>query len=352
MESTDNLISRYVDYGTFPGSVLLVGTDKEVLLEKAYGYRTVYPEKEINTIDTIYDLASLTKVIATTPAIMRLLELGEIRLWDPVKRFLPEFSVGPKQEVRIFHLLTHTSGLPPYSNAWRYTNSPSELKEELLKTELSYQTGTNTVYSCLNFIFLGYIVEKVTQSSLDKFVKEHIFIPLGMKDTDFLPKDISRVAPTCKRDGKILRGEPDDELSYYQGGVSGNAGLFSTAQDLYKYARSYINPEYCIFSPFTIELFTKEHISFGEERRGLGWVIKSINSSCGDLFSEKSFGHTGYTGTSLWIDPIKKLIVVFLSNRTHLSRKVGSLDESTERIIEFRPRLHNVIVASMCQLSK
>jgi len=352
MKDIDSLISKYMDYGTFPGGVLLVGTDRDVLLEKTYGYRAVYPEKEMNSIDTIYDLASLTKVVATTPAIMRLLEGGEIRLWDPVKRFLPEFSTGLKQEVRIFHLLTHTSGLPPYSNAWRYAKDSAELKEELLKTDLSYKTGTNTVYSCLNFIFLGYIIEKITLSSLDKFVKGHIFTPLGMEDTDFLPKDISKVAPTCKRDGKILRGEPDDELAYYQGGVSGNAGLFSTAQDLYKYARSYINPEYSIFSPYTIELFTKEHVSFGEEKKGLGWMIKSINSSCGDLFSEKSFGHTGYTGTSLWIDPVKRLIVIFLSNRTHLSRKVGALDESAERIIEFRPRLHNVIVTSMCQFLK
>jgi CubicO group peptidase (beta-lactamase class C family) len=343
----DRLISRYMDYGTFPGGVLLVGTDKEVILEKAYGYRAIYPEREENATDTVYDLASLTKVVATTPAIMRLLEWGEIRLWDPVKRFLPEFSTGLKEDVRVFHLLTHTSGLPPYSNAWRYTQNSIELKEELLKTELAYKTGTNIVYSCLNFIFLGYIVERITQKSLDRFVREQIFTPLKMVDTSYLPEDASKVAPTCERDGKILRGEPDDELAYYQGGVSGNAGLFSTARDLYKYARSLINPEYYIFSPYTVEAFTKEYVSYGEEKKGLGWMIKSINSSCGDLFSERSFGHTGYTGTSLWIDPVKRLIVIFLCNRTHLSRKVGIKDESSERIIEFRPRLHNVIVASM-----
>ncbi|MBC7320121.1 serine hydrolase [bacterium] len=347
MKDIDSLVSKYIDYGAFPGGVLLVGTDKEILLKKAYGYRAIYPEKEENSTDTIYDLASLTKVVATTPAIMKLLEEGEIRLWDPVKRFLPEFSTNSKYNIRVFHLLTHTSGLPPYSNAWRYTKDPLELKKEILKTELSYQVGTNVVYSCLNFILLKYIVEKITEVSFEKFVKECIFTPLEMNDTDFLPKDISRVAPTCKREDKILRGEPDDELAYYQGGISGNAGLFSTVQDLYKYARSYINPNYYIFSPYTIELFTKEHVSFGEEKKGLGWMVKSINSSCGDLFSEKSFGHTGFTGTSLWIDPVKKLIVIFLANRTHLSREVGEYDKTSELIIEFRPRLHNLIVASI-----
>ncbi len=347
MRGIDSLISKYMDYGTFPGGVLLVGVDKDIVLEKAYGYKSLYPAKEENSTDTIYDLASLTKVVATTPAIMKLLEEGEVRLWDPVKRFLPEFSTGEKQNIRIFHLLTHTSGLPPYSNAWRYTKNPIELKEELLKIELSYQTGTNIVYSCLNFILLRYIIEKITDLPFDRFVREAIFTSLGMNDTSFLPKDISRVAPTCERDGKILRGEPDDELAYYQGGISGNAGLFSTAKDLYIYARSYINPDYYIFSPYTIELFTKEHVSFGEEKKGLGWMIKSLNSSCGDLFSEKSFGHTGFTGTSLWIDPVKKLIVIFLSNRTHLSRKVGEYDKTSEMIIEFRPRLHNLIVASI-----
>lgn len=347
MKDIDSLISRYIDSGTFPGGVLLVGTDRDIIVEKAYGHRAFYPVKEENSVDTIYDLASLTKVVATTPAIMKLLEEGEIRLWDPVKRFLPEFSTGEKQNIRIFHLLTHTSGLPPYSNAWKYAKDPLELKKELLKTELSYKTGTNIIYSCLNFIFLRYVVERITELPFDRFVKEVIFIPLGMNDTSFLPKDSSKVAPTCERDGKILRGEPDDELAYYQGGISGNAGLFSTAQDLYRYARSYINPDYYIFSPYTIELFVKEHVSSDEEKKGLGWMIKSINSSCGDLFSEKSFGHTGFTGTSLWIDPLKKLVVIFLSNRTHLSRKVGEYDKTSELIIEFRPRLHNLIVASI-----
>ncbi len=339
MRRIDELVEKYIENKTFPGGVLLVGNDKEIFFKKAYGYRALFPEREENSLDTIYDLASLTKVVATTPAIMKLLEDGEIRLWDSVGKFLKEFSNEEKSKIKIFHLLTHTSGFPPYSNAWKYTKNPEELKEELLKTELSYKTGENYVYSCLNFIFLKYIVEEITNISFEKYVKENIFDPLNMRDTMFLPKDEKRVAPTSQRDEKILRGEPDDELAYYQGGISGNAGLFSTAEDLYRYARSLINKEYMIFSPYTIELFTKEHISFGEEKRGLGWMIKSISSSCGDLFSEKSFGHTGYTGTSLWIDPLKKIIVIFLSNRTHISR-----EKNLEQMIEFRPRLHNLIV--------
>lgn len=339
MKKIDDLIEKYIENKAFPGGVLLVGNGKEILFERAYGCRALFPKREENSLDTIYDLASLTKVVSTTPAIMKLLEDGEIRLWDPIGKFLKEFSDGKRAQIKIFHLLTHTSGFPPYSNAWKYTKNPEELEEELLKTELSYKTGEDCVYSCLNFIFLKYIVERITNTSFEKYVKENVFDPLNMKDTIFLPKDEKRVAPTSQRDGKILRGEPDDELAYYQGGVSGNAGLFSTVEDLYKYARSLINQDYMIFSPYTIELFTKEHISLEEEKRGLGWVIKSISSSCGDLFSEKSFGHTGYTGTSLWIDPLKKLVVIFLSNRTHLSR-----EKNLEQMIEFRPRLHNLIV--------
>jgi len=355
MDNIDRLIHRYMELKTFPGGVLLTGDDKEILIEKAYGYRAIFPEKEENSADTIYDLASLTKVIAIVPAVMRLLEEGEIRLWDTAERFLPEFSKEKKREVRIFHLLTHTSGLPPYSNAWRYSKNPEELKEELLKTELLYETGSNTVYSCLNFIFLRYIIEKIIQDSINDYLKENIYSPLDMRDTCYLPEEKERIAPTCQRDGEILRGKPDDELAYYQRGISGNAGLFSTARDIYKYARSLINPDYSIFSPYTIALFTREHISFKDEKRGLGWMIKSISSSCGDLFSNRSFGHTGYTGTSVWVDPERNIIVIFLSNRTHLSRKVVSLpdrsitspEDNSEKMIEFRPRLHNTIMASL-----
>ncbi|MCX7845948.1 MAG: beta-lactamase family protein [Dictyoglomaceae bacterium] len=355
MRKIDELIEKYIGNKTFPGGVLLIGNDKEIIFEKAYGYRALFPEKEENSVDTIYDLASLTKVIATTPAIMKLLEDGEIRLWDSVGKFLKEFSYGEKQEIKIFHLLTHTSGLPSYSNAWKYAKNPEELKEEILKTALLYKTGEDFLYSCLNFIILRYIIEEITHVPFDKYVKENVFNPLNMRDTGFLPKNKRRIAPTCEREEKILRGEPDDELAYYQGGISGNAGLFSTAEDLYRYARSLINKEYMIFSPYTLELFTREHISFRDEKRGLGWMIKSISSSCGDLFSEKSFGHTGYTGTSLWIDPLKKLIVIFLSNRTHISRKViylpdrnitPSEENNLEQMIEFRPRLHNLIVGT------
>lgn len=356
MKKIDELIEKYIENKTFPGGVLLIGNDKEIIFEKAYGYRALFPEKEENSEDTIYDLASLTKVTATVPAIMKLLENGELGLWDSAGKFLKEFSVGEKLEIKIFHLLTHTSGLPPYSNAWKYAKNPEELKEEILKIGLLYKTGENCIYSCLNFIILRYIVEKITDTPFEKYLKENIFDPLGMKDTSFLPKNKNRIAPTCERNGKILRGEPDDELAYYQGGISGNAGLFSTAEDLYKYARSLINKDYMIFSPYIIELFTKEHVSFGDEKRGLGWMIKGRSSSCGDLFSEKGFGHTGYTGTSIWIDPLKKLIVIFLSNRTHISRRViylpdrnitPSEENNLERMIEFRPRLHNLIIATL-----
>ena len=347
MKKLDELVKEGMNENIFPGAVLIVGNSKKILFKKAYGYRALKPRKERNSVGTIYDMASLTKVVATTPAVMKLIENAKIRLYDPVHLFVDGFNTSQKQEIRIFHLLTHTSGLPPYSQAWRYSKG-----KELLKNVNSVETinpvGKKFVYSCLNFITLMEIVEKVTGKSFDEFTKNEIFTPLKMNSTSFVPPEkwFGKIAPTSQRDGKMLRGSPDDELAYYLGGVSGNAGLFSNAEDVYNYAKMLINEGVFegkrMFSKSTINTFTREAFSDGVNRRSLGWDMKTIASSSGDLMSEKAYGHTGFTGTSLWIDPAYDVIIIFFTNRTHISRW-----DNLEKIIRFRPRLHNYIISHL-----
>ncbi|WP_456400313.1 serine hydrolase domain-containing protein [Mesoaciditoga sp.] len=353
MKRLDELFKEAVDDGIFPGAVLLVGNSKKIIFQKAYGYRSVKPRKEKNDVTTIYDLASMTKVIATTPAIMKVVEEGKISLYDRVRFFVEGFDTQEKQDIRVWHLLTHTSGLPPYSNAWKRKNGRKELLDAINLTKLENPVGKKYVYSCLNFITLMEIVERVISKSFDDFLKEQVFAPLEMKHTSFTPskKWLPQIAPTSKRNGKILRGEVDDELAYYLGGVSGNAGLFSTAEDIYKYAKMLLNKgKYKgkkIFSEATISAFTAESFSNGTIRRALGWDMKSYASSCGDLMSEKAYGHTGFTGTSIWIDPIYDVVVILLTNRVNISRR-----KNLEKIIEFRPRLQNYVLSHFKELTE
>ncbi|RKX51664.1 MAG: hypothetical protein DRP50_08500, partial [Thermotoga sp.] len=200
MERLYGMFEEEIEAGTFPGAVLLVGDSRSVRFQHAYGYRALKPEREENTVDTIYDLASLTKVIATAPAVMKLIEDGRIRLYDPVKLFIDEFAQEGKQDIRIFHLLTHTSGLPSYSEAWRYAKSKDLLKH-INNTKLINPVGEKFVYSCLNFITLMEIVENVAKVKFDEFVKREIFKPIGMVHTTFNPPEewIPKIAPTSER---------------------------------------------------------------------------------------------------------------------------------------------------------
>jgi len=351
VERLYGMFEEEIEAGTFPGAVLLVGDSRSVRFQHAYGYRALKPEREENTIDTIYDLASLTKVIATTPAVMKLIEDGQIRLYDPVKLFIDEFAQEGKQDIRIFHLLTHTSGLPSYSEAWRYAKGKDLLKH-INNTKLINPVGEKFIYSCLNFITLMEIVENVAKVKFDEFVKREIFKPIGMVHTTFNPPEewIPKIAPTSERDGHILRGGVDDELANYLGGVSGNAGLFSNAEDLYRYARVFMNRGMAnghrIFSDATIEAFTKESFNDSCTRRALGWDMVSISCSCGDLMSDSAYGHTGFTGTSIWIDPELDIVIILLANRVHVERWANQI-----QLIRFRPRLHNYVVSHREELT-
>lgn len=342
MKRLDEIFNEAIRNGTFPGGVLLVGDHQKVIFERSYGTLSK-DSKEMVSDDVIYDIASMTKTTATTPAIMKLIEDGKLRLYDPVSLFLDEFKTDEKKEIRIFHLLTHTSGLPSYSEGWKYARGQDLLK--IINSTMPINPiGTKYVYSCLNFITLMEIVEKVSYRKFDEFVKSEIFEPLGMNHTTFKPPKNWHIAPTSERDGRVLCGEVDDELAYYLGGVSGNAGLFSNADDLYAYAKMYLNSgksdDQQIFSKETIDTFTHEAFNDGQNRRTLGWDMKGMACSCGDLMTDKAFGHTGFTGTSIWIDPQIDLIVILLTNRVNISRR-----ENQDKIIRFRPLIHNYIVA-------
>jgi len=345
----NELFLQEFEHETFPGFVLLIGNSTQVLFKESFGFRSLKPKKEKNKIDTVYDLASLTKIVATTSAVMLLLEMGKLCLYDPVAYYIDEFKKDPKKDIRIFHLLTHSSGLPPYSELWKCFRG-KELLEEILKIQPVYPLESKIVYSCLNFIILMKIVENITDKEFSEFLKENLFGPLDMRNTFFNPPKnlIDKIAPTSEREGKVLQGKVDDELAYYLGGVSGNAGLFSCVDDLYNFCRMYLNDgKYLskqMFSKYTIKTFTETILSIEGTKRALGWTVNQPKSFIGDLFTEKAFGHTGFTGTSIVIDPSIDLCVVMLSNRTHMHRW-----KTLDNIWNFRRKIHNLAVRNFAR---
>jgi CubicO group peptidase (beta-lactamase class C family) len=323
-----------------PGGVLWLEHDG-VAYHKAYGHRALVPRAEPMTEDTIFDMASLTKVMATTPAIMLLIERGQVQLDAPVCAYIPEFKGQGRERITIRELLTHTSGLPPdlETNEWHgYTTAI----KKACSIKLESPPGTAFKYSDINFILLGEIVRRVAKMPLQDFVQREIYGPLKMNDTSFLPpkSKLPRIAPTEVINGKPLRGIVDDPTARRMGGVAGDAGLFSTAHDLARYAGMMLNlgelDGVRIFQPRTIKLMTTPQMPPGVKvLHGLGWDIDSPYSGPrGNLFPIGSYGHTGWTGTSIWIDPSSKTFVIFLSNRNHptdagnvlpLRRELGTL---------------------------
>ena len=307
--------------GLIPGAVIIVGHDGKIVHRKAYGERALVPAREAATLDTIYDIASLTKVVATTPAIMKLYEQGKIKLDDPVTAYLPEFQ-GGKSTITIRNLLTHYSGLRPdldLDPAW--SGYDTGIRKALIDKPAG-PPGVNFVYSDINFELLGEIVRRVSGKPLDQFAREQIFEPLQMRDTTFSPATslVARIAPTeiDAATGKPLRGVVHDPTARYMGGVAGHAGVFSTADNLALYAQAMLSGT--LFKPATIELFTSPASPPDPPiLRGLGWDIDSpYSSNRGDIFPRgTSYGHTGFTGPSLWIDPASKAFVVIMTNRVH-----------------------------------
>lgn len=346
--AADEQIGEAVRSGLIPGAVLLVGHDGAVVYRKAYGERALIPQREPMTVDTIFDAASLTKVIATTPSLMKLFEQGKIRIDDPVTRYLPEFQ-GGKSDIEIRDLMTHFSGLRPDLDLKPVWSGYETGIHRALIDKPARPPGLRFVYSDINFILLGEIVHRLSGEMLSDYARENIFRPLGMNDSMFLPPAslIPRIAPTeiDPETGKPLRGAVHDDTSRYMGGVAGHAGLFTTADDLAKFAQMMIDRGALpgtgrLFNAATVEKFTSAASPADQPiLRGLGWDIDSpYSSNRGELFPIGSYGHTGFTGTSVWIDPVSRTYVILLTNVVHPHRG--------KSLTSFRSKVATIVAAS------
>jgi uncharacterized protein YbbC (DUF1343 family)/CubicO group peptidase (beta-lactamase class C family) len=364
LSQMDGLINAEINQHHLPGAVVLVGRKGRIVWQKAYGSRALEPAREAMTVDTIFDLASLTKVVATATSIMILMERGKLRLNDPVSLYIPEIKGEGREGITIERLLTHRAGYAPdFDLRERWTGSDEAVKR-LIKEPLRNPPGSRFVYSDISFIALGEVVHRVSGLTLDQFAQKNIFLPLGMKDTGFRPQEAlkGRIAPTEKRRGQMsylgdsgdnagaageawLRGQVHDPTAYRMDGVAGHAGLFSTANDLSIYCQMILNGgQYRgvrILSPLTVAEMTRPRlVNNNGGTRGLGWDINtSFSSNRGDLFPLGSFGHTGFTGTSIWIDPASEMFVVFLSNRVHPDGKGD--------VVPLRARVATIVAGSV-----
>jgi len=316
----DAVVEAAVRDGLIPGAVLLIGHDGKIVHRKAYGNRALVPQREPMTADTIFDIASLTKVVATTPALMKLFEQGKLRINDPVTAYLPEFQ-GGRSDITVRDLLTHFSGMRPdldLEPPW--TGYETGIRRALIEKPTS-PPATRFVYSDINFELLGEIVHRLSGKSLDEYAREAVFAPLGMRETGFHPTPSPRIAPTeiDPATSAPFRGVVHDPTARYMGGVAGHAGVFSTAADLAKYAQMMLDDGNKLFSPLTIKKFTSPNSPPDQPiLRGLGWDIDSgYSAPRGELFPIGSYGHTGFTGPSLWIDPASKTYVILMTNSVH-----------------------------------
>ena len=347
-------IEKAMQQGKLPGAVILVGHDGRIVYRRAVGYRRLVPRKLPMRMDTIFDMASCTKVVATTTAIMQLFEEGKIRLDDPVSEYWPEFAANGKQNITVRELMTHYSGLPPdlsLSNDWTGYDTAMQM---IIDTAPILPPGTRFLYSDINFETLGELVHRITGEPLNVYCERHIFKPLGMTSTTFVPPASwrYRIAPTQHVNGTtgpILWGEVHDPTARRMGGVAGHAGLFSDAHDLAIFCQMLLDGGAYhgvhILNPLTVEKMTTPQSPVDKMAlRGLGWDIASpFASNRGQLFPVGSFGHTGYTGPSLWIDPVTHTYVVFLTNRVH--------PNGTGDVVAFRSRVDTAIAAALGPVS-
>lgn len=358
--SVDEIINNAVSAHDFPSAVLVIGNSKEVIYQNSYGRLTYDDDAQAASFNTIYDLASVTKVIATTSAIMKLYDDGKIDLNATVASYIPQFAVNNKGDITVTNLLLHNSGLTAWTPFYQLYSTPEEVRNAIYTCSKEYQTGTQTIYSDYNAVLLGDIVEKITGQKLDKYCKENIFNPLGMTDTDFLipTSQDFRIAPTeydTYWRNQLLIGYVHDETAAMLEGVAGNAGLFSTGPELFKFMQMMLNKGKYIdtrkvpaknvfqimFKEETVDLFTTKVTGLGySNSRALGWDTKPEATKypppCGNKFSQNSFGHTGYTGTSVWADKDKDLIIVLLTNRVYPKR-------GNEEIRNVRPKVHDEV---------
>ena len=339
----ERLIRNSIKDSAFPGAVLLVWKDGKIIFEKPFGHLTYDDGSAEISTNTIFDLASLTKVLAATTAAMICADRKLFSINDKIAKYIPAFAQNGKENVTIKNLLMHNSGLPAYKKFYALYSDPQQVLDDIYSTKPAYPPGTKTIYSDLGMITLGKVIEKVTGKSLDVFCNEVIFKPLEMGDTYYNPPKLlrRRIAPT-EFDHywrhRLLTGEVHDETASLLNGVSGHAGLFSTAGDISKVLQMLLQKGTYegkkIVDSSTVKLFLTRQ----QNGRALGWDMKSPSgSSAGSLFSSNSYGHTGFTGTSVWTDPVRKLFVVFLTNRVYPTRE-------NNKLIKIRPKLHDEII--------
>jgi CubicO group peptidase (beta-lactamase class C family) len=350
-------LNQAVKDGVFPGAVLLVSCRGEVCFNEAVGFAALQPRKIRMTRSTIFDLASLTKPVATATSVMKLVDGSAMKLDDPVSRWIPEFSGGEKDRVTVRHLLNHSSGLRAWEPVYKevivqgrrrpgFIGSPAAKRvvlDRICRSRLVYSPGSKSLYSDLGFILLGELVERVGGFSLDRYCGKEIFRPLGMKQTFYIRTGLKRLGRFASTERslwrkKIVMGQVHDDNAYVMGGVSGHAGLFGTAMDLNRFAQMILGSlrgHDALIPRKIVETFVTRQTTPGSSW-ALGWDTPSEPSSSGRFFSPRSFGHLGYTGTSLWIDPEQDLSVVLLTNRVHpTSRNI--------RIRKFRPLIHDLV---------
>jgi len=354
MEPIDDLMNQGVNENIFPGAVLLASKDNTVLFHRAYGYSNLTTRLKTN-LNTIFDLASLTKPLATTLAVMALIQKGELSLDQPVGSILKPFNRSEKKAITIRHLLCHNSGLPDYRpyyltlHALPFEKRKTELRRCLADESLVNAVGKKTVYSDLGFMILRWIIETVSHKALDYFTFHSIYQPLNLEGL-FFPNPLISTTPhqfaateKCPWRNMILQGQVHDENAWVMGGVEGHAGLFGTAIAINSLLWSMLNVFYdgspvLFFEKDLLRVFFSRQV---DSEYALGFDTPSgTNASCGRYFSSHSVGHLGFTGTSFWVDLDQAVVVILLSNRVHLSRE-------NIKIREFRPRLHDRIMASL-----
>jgi uncharacterized protein YbbC (DUF1343 family)/CubicO group peptidase (beta-lactamase class C family) len=333
----ERLVASALERGDMAGCVVLVGRRAGIVYEKAFGHRSIEPKQVPMTTDTLFDMASLTKPVATATSVMILIERGQLRLQDKVTKFFPEFAAKGKEDVTIEQLLVHSAGLIPDNALADYHDGWTSAQPKICDLEPLAKPGSKFKYSDVGFILLGKIIEQLTGKPVNEFAKEEIFTKLAMIDTGYLPSsDLKvRAATTEKRDGEWLVGEVHDPRAAKMGGVAGHAGLFSTANDMAIYAQMMLqNGEYGgmrVLSPAMVDEMIRPRNIDGQ-RRGLGWDNRSAYSrNRGEAMSNGAFGHGGFTGTSMWIDPELDLYVIFLSSRLHPDG-VGEMNDLAGRI--------------------
>lgn len=364
MGSVDDLLRTAIHEGVFPGAVYAIWKDGK-LSQGAVGHHTYDLDSPAMTVDTVWDLASVSKVIGTTSAVHLLAKEGRLDLAKPVSSIIPEFAVNGKEAITFHNLMVHDSGLIAFRPYHKTYSEASEVLKAIYDEKLEYPTGTKSIYSDLSMILMAETIRRITGKTLDAYLQESVFLPLGMSHTGYFrlkePVFGSQVrrkdcAPTEKtekwrsalrvkrygqdgaeaifgRNPEFIQGEVHDPTATVLDGVAGHAGLFSTVGDLCIYMANFVSPTPKLFDPKLVKEFTRRQDS--KSTRALGWDTKSAEgSSAGHFFGQRSFGHTGYTGTSIWCDPDADLFVVLLTNRVHPT------SENT-KILAFRPKFHD-----------